>query len=159
VALSHRLREKGYRLVVNPALLVRHIFNFSLGRSFANAFRKSLYWTAYSLQNKDILSDSGTASRELKADVSLFYLCLASSAAGLSAGPVFFFLCFPALAAGLFISRGLLRAFWEAGGAFFALSAYLYYALLYPIPVGAGALAGVVKFFSRCIRGKETERP
>jgi len=50
VDFSHRLRELGYRLVMNPILQVQHIFNFSLYRSLRNAIRKSMYWTMYSIK-------------------------------------------------------------------------------------------------------------
>ena len=74
VEFSHRLRRTGFKLTMNPEILVRHIFNFTLIKSLKNAFRKSLYWTIYSLKNKDLLTDSGTASIELKFNVASFFL-------------------------------------------------------------------------------------
>ncbi len=86
VEFSHRLRRQGIGLVVNPDIQVRHIFNFSLLGSLRNAFRKSMYWTMYSIGNKDLLADSGTASLELKANVVayclswlLLFLCKSSN--------------------------------------------------------------------------------
>ena len=66
VEFSHRLRRKGVRLVMDPDLQVRHQFDFTLGKSLRNAARKTRYWIEYSLTNKDLLSDSGTASIEMK---------------------------------------------------------------------------------------------
>ena len=74
VEFSHRLRKMGYKLTMNSEILVRHIFNFTLIKSMKNAFRKSMYWTIYSLKNKDLLTDSGTASIELKFNVASFFL-------------------------------------------------------------------------------------
>ena len=48
-------------------LLVRHSFGFGLAGSLRNAARKVRYWARYSLRNRDLLADSGTASRGLKA--------------------------------------------------------------------------------------------
>ena len=64
VEFSHRLRKAGTKLIMLPELTVRHIFNFTLGRSLRNALRKSMYWTMYSIRNRDLLADSGTASVE-----------------------------------------------------------------------------------------------
>ena len=74
VEFSHRLRKMGVRLEMHPEILVQHIFNFTFLKSMKNAFKKSKYWTAYSLGNKDMLSVSGTASVELKTNVSVLFL-------------------------------------------------------------------------------------
>jgi glycosyltransferase involved in cell wall biosynthesis len=146
VEFSHRLRRSGCRLVMNPAIQVQHIFNHSLIRSLRNAFTKSLYWTGYAIGNRDLLADSGTASVGLKLNVLVF-----AGNAGLLSGfaltgnallLVFMAL---ALAANLFVNRGLLRAYYRAEGLGFALMAALYYLLLFPVAVGAGAAAGMLR--------------
>lgn len=147
VEFSHRLRRSGVALAMDPRILVRHIFNFTLARSLRNGFRKSTFWTEYSLANRDAFADSGTASRELKLNVVSFFLsvllmlcfCLSGKAALLSFLP---------LIAGLniFTGRGLIRAFHQTKGLPFALTATAYYLLLYPAAVGAGAIAGVARF-------------
>ena len=73
VEFSHRLRRAGYRLVMNPAIQVRHIFDYSLLRSLRNAFIKSMYWTCYAIGNRDLLTDSGAASVALKVNVSVMW--------------------------------------------------------------------------------------
>ena len=55
VEFSHRLRRAGCRLVIDPAIQVRHIFDFDLLRSLRNARIKAMYWTLYSLRNRDLL--------------------------------------------------------------------------------------------------------
>jgi glycosyltransferase involved in cell wall biosynthesis len=148
VDFSHRLRERGYRLVMNPVLQVQHIFNFSLYRSLSNAIRKSMYWTMYSINYGDVFVDSGTASTGLKTNVatwfSIVFLLLAFLLVGNS---VFILLVSLILAINLFVNRGLLTAFYRTKGFQFALNATGYYLLLYPVAVGAGALAGLARHF------------
>jgi GT2 family glycosyltransferase len=146
VELSHRLRRAGCELVLDPRIQVQHVFRFSLGRSLGNAARKARTWTRYSLGNGDLLADSGTASRELKANVVLGAvqaLLLASAAASGSAWPLAPAL--PLLAANLVANRRLLRAWLENGGLLFAALATLYYTTLYAAAVAAGAAAGAVQ--------------
>lgn len=146
VEFSHRLRRAGCRLVMNPAIQVQHIFNYSLIRSLRNAFTKSLYWTGYAIGNRDLLADSGTASVGLKLNALVF----AGNAGLLSAfvltgNAAFLAFIALALAFNLFVNRGLLLAYRRAEGFGFALAATLYYLLLYPLAVGAGAVAGMLR--------------
>jgi glycosyltransferase involved in cell wall biosynthesis len=62
VEYSHRLKKMGYRMCMDPAIQVQHIFNFTLKKSFRNGIRKTKYWSIYSIKNKDLLSDSGKIS-------------------------------------------------------------------------------------------------
>jgi len=157
VDFSHRLRERGYRLVMNPILQVQHIFNFSLYRSLRNAIRKSMYWTMYSINYGDVLADSGTASAGLKTNVaawfSIVFLLLAYLITGNSA---LILLVSLILAINLFVNRGLLTAFYRTKGFLFALNATGYYLLIYPVAVGVGALAGLARHFvgERTLRGR-----
>jgi glycosyltransferase involved in cell wall biosynthesis len=158
VEFSHRLRRAGCRLVMNPAIQVQHIFNHSLTRSLHNAYTKSLYWTGYAVGNRDLLADSGTASVGLKLNVLVF-----AGNAGLLSGFALtgktILLAFMALALAfnLFVNRGLLRAYYRAEGLGFALMATLYYLLLYPLAVGAGAAAGMLRhLFSSPLRPRES---
>ncbi len=72
VEFSHRMRQKGFSLHMNPQIRVTHIFNYSFIKSVGNGIKKSSFWTLYSIKNKDLLSDSGTASRELKLAIADF---------------------------------------------------------------------------------------
>ncbi len=146
VAFSHQLRRAGLRLVMRPELQVMHIFNFTFIRSMRNGFRKSMQWTRYSLANKDLLADSGTASVELKVSVVCFFL------SALSVGPLFFQGASLSLAAVLFllvvnlvVSKELMALFVREKGLMFSAGAALYWAWGYPLAVGAGAFAGMVK--------------
>jgi glycosyltransferase involved in cell wall biosynthesis len=148
VELSHRLRRSGHKLHMAPEVLVRHIFNFTFWKSLRNAFRKSRYWTMYSLGNKDVFKDSGTASRELKVNVFsyfliLFFLLLYFS----SADRIFLLVPLIIACLNLYVNRNLLKAFYRAKGAFFTIPASLYYTMLYPLAVGAGSFTGMMQYF------------
>lgn len=150
VEFSHRLRRSGFRLVMNPHITVRHIFHFSLYGSLANAIRKTRYWTMYSLKNKDLLVDSGTASKELKTNtaallvIGIFGLCWSSWG-----GAILPSLMVAVLATNLWISRGLVQAFYQTAGFGFACRATLYYTTLYPMAVGFGAVLGMAQYLLR----------
>ncbi len=148
VEFSHRLRRSGYRLIMDPAIQVRHIFGFSLFSSMRNAFRKTAYWCMYSLGNRDLFADSGTASVEFKMNVILCFiniLLLISSAVGNS--PDYLYPVPLLIAANMIMGRRLICAFARARGWGFALFAYMYYALLYPIPIVMGTVAGMTRYF------------
>lgn len=147
VEFSHRLRRLGFRLVMDPGIQVQHIFNFTLLRSLKNAVRKSRFWTRYSLGNRDLLADSGTASRELKMTALAALLCLAAVVLWLATGETSLLWSLPVLAGtNAVINRGLIRAFGRTGGMLFALSAYGYYATLYAFAVATGAVIGMVEY-------------
>lgn len=150
VEFSHRLKRRGARLRMEPGLMVEHIFGYSLVKSLRNAFRKSMYWTIYSLWNKDLLRDSGTASTELKANTLSWSLCalmLVLMAATGWAWPLWAALA--ACSANLAVNRRFIRALFRAGGPAFAAGAALYYTALYPVAVGAGGIAGALRTMRR----------
>lgn len=149
VEFSHRMRNTGHRLVINPAIEVQHIFNFSLSSSLLNAVKKSKYWTMYSIKNKDLLTDSGTASAELKINVLSYFISLLILAVWIMSGSYLSLLCLPPVVImNVFVSRSLLKAFYKAGGIIFAGLASLYYIMVYPLPVGTGAVLGVLNLVS-----------
>lgn len=147
VEFSHRLKREGYRLVINPEIQVQHIFNFYLLESLRNAIKKSKYWTMYSLKNKDLFADSGTASKELKTNVVSFFLSLFLLILRMISQKSLFLYPLPfILALNSFVSRGLFKAFYETKGTLFGGLAYLYYTMVYPIPIGIGAGLGIIKY-------------
>ncbi len=157
VEFSHRLRRAGCRLVMNPAIQVQHIFDYSLIRSLRNAFRKSLYWTIYSVGNRTLFTDSGTASVGLKLNVCVF-ACNALLLTGflLTRKMDLLTLAATLFAFDLIANQGLFSAFRRARGLGFALMAALYYLTLYPLAVGAGAGAGMLRhWFSSAVRPQE----
>jgi GT2 family glycosyltransferase len=146
VEFSHRLRENGVPLVMDPGILVGHIFRFNLWRSLKNAFRKSRYWTMYSIENRDLARDSGTASLGLKANalswlVSILLLLLFAASGKLSLLITLLAVC----GLNLLINGGFLAALYRAGGAGFATGGLLYYTALYPLPVCTGALVALMR--------------
>jgi len=147
VEFSHHLRRAGCELAMNPDLQVQHIFRFSLRRSLGNAIRKARTWTLYSMANRDLLADSGTASRELKTNVaSLFVqaLLLASSVLAGAWWPLVPVL--PLLALNLAVNRRLIAAWFEARGLRFSALAALYYTTLFAAAVAIGAAAGAAQY-------------
>jgi len=147
VELSHRLRGSGYKLKINPKILVRHIFNFNFYKSMANAYKKSKIWTIYSLHNKDFFKDSGTASIGLKFNVFCYFSSILFALFFIFGIPIVFTI-------NILLNRGLIAAFYKTKGLFFTIKASAYYFLIYPFAVGLGALAGLVKYvFEIKIRG------
>jgi glycosyltransferase involved in cell wall biosynthesis len=148
VEFSHRLRRQGIGLVVNPDIQVRHIFGFSLGGSLSNAFRKSMYWTTYSIGNKDLLADSGTASWELKANVGAYYLsCLLLFMSLITGQWTWWFAIGAVQIVNIVMNKRLLLAFCDANDILFSLRAVIYYFAVYPLPVGLGSIVGVIRYW------------
>ena len=143
VELCHRLRAMGCRLEMNPQLLVKHMFRFSLRRSLANAIRKARSWTRYSIGNRDLLADSGAASLELKTNVlssaAVAVLVAASAVQGVR-WPLAVAAAVVALDLG--VNRRLIAAWRRTGGALFSVLATAYYLTVYAAAVAAGGLAG-----------------
>jgi GT2 family glycosyltransferase len=145
VELSHRLRKAGYKLVINPEILVQHIFNFSLFRSLLNAARKSKYWTIYSIRNRDLLADSGTASIELKINILSYFLILLLLLLSLLTGRLAYLIPIPfILGINISVSKELIKAFYKAKGRLFTVAAIFYYTMVYPLGVGLGAFLGTL---------------
>jgi len=145
VEFSHRLRDSGVELLMRPEIQVGHIFNFNLWRSLKNACRKSRYWVRYSLKKGDILADSGTASRGLKAMAACSITSMLLFLVGLLTGSIFLLLLPPLpLFLGLILNAGLIEAFFRHGGPAFGLMAVPYYSLIYPLAAVAGGLAGLM---------------
>jgi glycosyltransferase involved in cell wall biosynthesis len=149
VELSHRLRRAGCRLEMVPGLEVRHVFRFSLRRSLANAVKKSRTWTRYALANGDVLADSGTASRALKANVAAAAAAAALLAAAVASGAAWpAALAAAALALDLWVSRALVAAFARARGPAFCACATLYWTTAYAGAVAVGAALGAAQHLS-----------
>jgi GT2 family glycosyltransferase len=144
VEFCHRMRRAGFRLRMDPRLLVRHSFGFGLTGSLRNAARKVRYWTRYSLLNRDLSADSGTASRGLKAAGALAGLSWTSLAAAAILRLPALLLGVPLLLlAAIAANSGLVRAFHAAGGFLFATAATGYLVLIYPGAIAVGAARGL----------------
>ena len=150
VEYSHRLRRQGYRLVMEPGLQVRHIFNFtSLADSLRNGYRKSRYWTTYSLGNRDLLANAGTASQGLKFNTLVFALAPVLTTVSLSGHPFLpLSLLVLLVAVNLAVNRAFLAQLHQSGGFRFLVQATLYYTMVYPLAVAAGGLTGLADYFA-----------
>lgn len=150
VEFSHRLRRNGFRLIMDPGLQVRHIFHFSFIRSLRNAVKKTRYWTEYSLENRDLFADSGTASKEIKVNGATWLATVSLLLVYLISGERSLLFSLPFLwAANLFMNRHLYRAFVKAGGAWFAFRAGCYYSLIYPSAIWTGFFRGVFQYYCK----------
>ncbi len=147
VEFSHRLRASGHRLVMDPDIQVRHLFDYSLRGSVGNGFRKSKYWTIYSIHNRDLLADSGTASWALKFDVVALFCSILAGLLLVGSGNVWWLFIMAALMIiNITVNRDLLHGFYRARGMAFAFGASAYYLLVYPLVVGAGGVAGLLGY-------------
>lgn len=150
VEFSHRLRRSGFRLIMDPDLQVRHIFHHSLARSLRNAVKKTRYWTEYSLANKDLFADSGTASKEIKVNGAAWLVTVALVLFHIIFGQRSLLAPLPLLwAANLFVNRHLYRAFLKAREGWFAFGAGCYYSLIYPAAVWTGFVRGMFQYYSK----------
>jgi len=140
VEFSHRLKREGFQLEIAPQIQVGHIFNFDFARAMKNAFKKSYYWTLYSLKNRDIFKDSGAASSELKLDSLVLVLSVLFLILGL------WFVVPLLYAFNLYQARSLLSHFRAHKGKVFASISTLYFFFLYPLPVLAGGASGVFRY-------------
>ena len=144
VEFSHRLKKRGVSLRMAPEIQVQHIFNFTLAKSMRNGIRKSKYWSIYSIKNRDLLSDSGTASQEFKFNVlSCFANILLVFLGVLLQSWAFILPVLLLTGSNLYLNRHLARAFYGVRGPFFAIAALLYYTLIYPFAVGIGICSGL----------------
>lgn len=148
VEFSHRLRKRGFELELVPELQVAHIFNFNFSRAMKNAFKKSHYWTLYSMRRGDLLGESGAASSELKLNSLIFVAAVASVASG--ALP----LLIPLNIFNAYQSRRLLSHFQCHKGWGFTLASALYFFFLYPLPVLAGGFTGLAKYIMLRLSGR-----
>jgi len=147
VDFSHRLRRTGHRLMMDPGVQVRHLFDFSLFGSVSNGFRKSKYWTIYSIHNKDLLADSGTASWALKFNAAALFGSILALLLILVTGHAWYAIIIAVLMTlNVTVNRNLLKGFYRARGPGFALAATAYYLLVYPLVVVAGGIAGVLRY-------------
>jgi hypothetical protein len=132
---------------MDPDLQVSHIFNFTLLGSLHNAARKTRYWIVYSLMNKDLFADSGTASREIKINGAAWMATALLSLGYLATGQRWLLAPLPLLwGVNIFVSRHLFKAFYKAGSAFFAFMAGVYYTMIYPAAVWTGFFRGVIQY-------------
>ena len=130
---------------MSPEILVRHIFNFTFWKSLKNAFRKSSYWTFYSLKNRDLFKDSGTASAELKINVASGFFIALLILLSVFVKDILFLMPVPFIfGANLWINRKFLDELYKTKGLSFALSAMFFYTMIYPVPIVSGALTGAL---------------
>jgi len=133
---------------MNPAIQVQHIFNYSLLRSLRNAFTNRSTGLAMPLETVTCWRIPAPPRWDLSFNVCIqLFNGLMLAGYLLNGKPEFLVLLSVALAFNLFVNRGLLLAFRRAEGLGFAVRAALYYLLLYPVAVAAGAGAGLMLYF------------
>ena len=148
VELSHRLMDAGLRISRPRGIEVQHIFRFNFMKSVRNAIKKSKYWTMYSLENKDVMKDSGAASYELKINVLTQSLSMTLLIAALASRRRWLLLFIvPLYAVNLASSMRLFRLMRRERGWWFLVRAMLYYQLVYPFVVAYGSFMGMSKYY------------
>ncbi len=152
VLFCQLLKRRGYRLVVDPDLQVRHIFNFTLRKSLSNAFWKSRAWTRVARGTKSLMEDSGSASTEMKV---AGFLVGASILALLLALPFpQSAVAFPALALGSLLANARIYSFIARHrGLWFAFRSMALYSLQLAV-ILAGAFVGLLQ---NPIKGSRSE--
>jgi len=106
-----------------------------------------MYWTAYSINNRDLLKDSGTASSGLKLNTLIWFINILVLVSSIWSGEVLILLVLVfTLMLDITWNRRLLLAFYKAGGSWFFAIAAAYYLLVYPIAVGLGGIAGLLQY-------------
>jgi GT2 family glycosyltransferase len=160
VEFCHRLRRAGCRLMVEPELQVQHIFYHSFTKSIRNAIRKTQYWIMYSLENRDLFSDSGTASREIKLTGVAWLVTVLDALFVVASGRRDLFIPLLVLwSAVIFKNRRVFLAFYKAGGFLFAIKAMGYYLTVYPAAIWIGAFKGMLQYITRKTRQPERSAP
>lgn len=148
VEFSHRLKKSGCSLRMNSAIQVRHIFNFTFWKSLINAYNKTKYWIVYSMGNRDLLADSGTASKELKFNVVSFLAVLLVLILSPWTGSYIMVAILACILSANFLSnKNLFLAFYSVKGGSFLFKAVLFYCFFYPIPIVLGVASGIAKYF------------
>jgi glycosyltransferase involved in cell wall biosynthesis len=158
VEYSHRLKRDGVKLIINPELQVQHIFNFSLLRSIQNAIRKTRFWTTYSLRNKDLLADSGTASHELKINTLAFALmAILLILFTVTKNNLYIASLIALVTTNIGVNFRFLTSIYRTQGLFFTLAAACYYMFIYPIAVSTGSLLGISSYMKYRYASREAE--
>ncbi|MBT8117121.1 MAG: hypothetical protein KJO66_04770, partial [Gammaproteobacteria bacterium] len=104
-------------------------------------------WTIYSIHNKDLLADSGSASWALKFDVAALFGSMLALLVVLATGNAWYAAIIVVLMAlNIAVNRNLFKEFYRARGIAFACAASAYYLLGYPLAVGAGGIAGLLSY-------------
>lgn len=156
VEFSHRLRSAGCRLSIDPELQVKHIFGFTFLKSLRNAARKTRFWIVYSLMNRDLFADSGTAARELKTAGACWLGAIFLSLVFVLFGRSEFLFPLPALfGLAVYANRHLFGLFRKTGGPRFTMLAVFYYLFVYPLPVWIGTLRGIILYTVLGKQGKK----
>jgi GT2 family glycosyltransferase len=147
VEFSHRMRDSGVRLLMRPEIEVRHVFGFTLTGSLMNAYRKTRHWVMYSMGRKDLLSDSGTASFELKINTAIWTVYAGLALAYLLTGhSVFIKDAAQFYIVNLVLNLRFLNAMAKAHGPAFLALGTLYYTLIYTLPVALGGIRGIIGY-------------
>ena len=128
--------------------MARHVFNWSVARSLAQRLPQILYWTPVLELRQRRLSPT-LRHRVARTQCERRRLCTPAALLALAlvtGEPLWAAVAPQCSGLSLYANRGLLAAFHHARGLPFALAAGLYYLLVYPLPVGAGATASLLRY-------------
>lgn len=130
IELGYRLRRRGFRIVLDKGLQVKHLKRWTL-RSLLSAdiFSRALPWSRLILKRGEILNDLNLRFQDRAS------AALVTAAIGLAAltyfSPLFLLGTFAALTVTFFINLPLFRFLSARGGAAFAAKAFAMHSLYY----------------------------
>lgn len=144
VHLCHEMREDGVEVVADASIQVRHHFGFSVFSSLVNAVSKSYTWTRYALAQRALLTDSGSASTEMKLGGVLSGLFTAGLLLAVLTGslPLCLLALLP-LAVAIWVNRRFYGFVRRERGTAFLLRAVVFYTVMLDVILVASALATV----------------
>lgn len=142
VQLCREMRRDGVEVLADPAIQVRHHFGFTVWRSLVNAASKSYTWTRYALAQGALLTDSGSASTEMKLGGIFSGLLSAGLLAALAAGslPLLLLSILPFFGA-IWVNRRFYAFIRRERGVPFLILAVLFYTMMLDVILAASALA------------------
>ncbi len=142
VQLCREMREDGVEIVADPSIQVRHYFGFSVWRSLVNAASKSSTWTRYALSQGALLTDSGSASTEMKLGGIFSGLFTAGLLPALFNGSLFLWLLvLLPLAGAIWVNRRFYGFIRRQRGTTFLLLAVGFYTVMLDVILAASSLA------------------
>lgn len=144
VQLCRELRANGVEIVADASIQVRHHFGFSIWSSLVNAASKSLTWTRYALAQRALLTDSGSASTEMKLGGIFSGLFTAGllPAAFIGSLPLWLLVLLP-LAGAIWVNRRFYDFIRRERGMAFLVLAVCFYTVMLDVILAASALATV----------------
>lgn len=144
VHLCREMRADGVEVLADASIQVRHYFGFTVWNSLVNAASKSYTWTRYALAQRALLTDSGSASTEMKLGGIFSGLFTAGLLPAILAGslPLWLLTLMP-LAVAIWVNRRFYGFIRRERGTAFLLRAVIFYTVMLDVILAASALGTI----------------